>query len=259
METVMNLVISGLILGLTYVLTSEGLWGAALMFFNIVFSGLIAFNFYEPLAALVDRTGINWGFSDTLCMLGLFCVALVLLRMTTETLAPAMVRFPTAIYHLGRLVFGFCGAVVTIAILILAFEAAPVHKKVFSTIAYDTKPPWGLGLDHHWLGFFQHTTGAIFASFGSGQPDPFGEYGRSSTGERSPLRVFDPRAEWLILHQENRPYGDESVLGGPAAGAGAAGAGQGAPEGEAAPPGRGGAPAGKKGRGAPGGGAGPPI
>ena len=95
MATIIDLIIVGLILGLTYVLTSEGLWGSALMFFNVVFGGMIAFNFYEPLAKLIDSTGIPWGFSDTLCMLGLFCISVLLLRMTTETIAPAMVRFPT--------------------------------------------------------------------------------------------------------------------------------------------------------------------
>src|SRR6516162_11103662 len=123
METIINLIIVGLILGLTYALTSEGLWGSALMFFNVLFGGMIAFNFYEPLAAMLDRTGINWGFSDTLCMLGLFCVSVLLLRMTTETLAPAMVRFPTPIYHIGRLLFGAGGAIITMAIVILAFHA----------------------------------------------------------------------------------------------------------------------------------------
>ncbi len=53
MENIINLIIVGLILGLTYALTSEGLWGAALMFFNVLFGAMIAFNFYEPLAALL--------------------------------------------------------------------------------------------------------------------------------------------------------------------------------------------------------------
>ena len=60
-----------LILGMTYALTSEGLWGAALMFFNVLFAGIIAFNFYEPLAALlaanVERS--SSGFADTLCLM----------------------------------------------------------------------------------------------------------------------------------------------------------------------------------------------
>ena len=45
------------------------------------------------------------------------------------------------------------------AILILAFHTAPVHKKIFGAIDYKYKPPFGLGLDHQWLGFFQYTTG----------------------------------------------------------------------------------------------------
>ena len=143
---------------------ARALWGAALMFFNVLFSGMIAFNFYEPVANLIDSTGIPWGFSDTLSMLGLFCISLGMLRMTTETIAPAMVRFPTPIYHLGRLVFGAGGAVVTIAIVILAFHTAPVHKKIFNTVKYDSKPPFGMGLDHQWLGFFQYETGAVFTS-----------------------------------------------------------------------------------------------
>jgi hypothetical protein len=210
MAVIMDLIICFLILGLTYALTSEGLWGAALMFFNALFSAMIAFNFYEPVATLIDSTGIPWGFSDTLSMLGLFCISVVLLRMTTETIAPAMVRFPTPVYHFGRFVFGIGGALVTIAIVILAFHTAPIHKKIFTTVKYDTKPPFNMGLDHQWLGFFQYETGAVFTAFGgSGQRDPFGAYGRTRTGTRIPVRVFDPRAKWLLEHQDARPYGDD--------------------------------------------------
>src|SRR6478736_9684541 len=152
-----DLVFAFLILLMTYVVSSEGLWGAALMFFNVLFGGLIAFNFYEPLARLIDSTGIGWGFSDTLSMLSLFSVATMLLRMTTETLAPAMVRFPVPIYHAGRLFFALATLLVTMSILILSFHTAPVHKKAFGAMDYKYKPPFGMGLDHHWLGFFQHT------------------------------------------------------------------------------------------------------
>jgi hypothetical protein len=225
MKIIIDLVIAFLTLGLTYVLTSEGLWGAALMFFNVLFGGLIAFNFYEPLARLIDSTGLNWGFSDTLCMLGLFCISVLLLRMTTETIAPAMVRFPTPVYHIGRLIFGLAGALVTMAIVILSFHAAPVHKKIFTTINYETKPPFGMGLDHQWLGFFQYETGAVFTTLGAGQLDPHRQYGQGR-----PVKMFDPHARWLIDHQEARPYGDETLLGSEAAtgGEGQGGAGGGA-------------------------------
>lgn len=229
---IINLIIVGLILGLTYALTSEGLWGSALMFFNILFGALIAFNFYEPLAVLLDRTGINWGFSDTLCMLGLFCVSVLFLRMTTETIAPAMVRFPMPVYHFGRFIFGLGGAVITVAVIVLAFHAAPVHKKIFMAVDYKSKPPFGMGIDHQFLGFFQHVTGAIFAQYGAGGRDPFREYGHGGA-----VKLFDPRAEWLINHQEARPYGDESILGGEEGGEGKA-------QGQAPGGGRRGAPGG---------------
>jgi uncharacterized membrane protein required for colicin V production len=235
MKTIIDLVIVGLTLGLTYVLTSEGLWGAAVMFFNVLFAAMIAFNFYEPLATLIDSTGINWGFSDTLCLLGLFCITLVILRMTTETIAPAMVRFPMPVYHAGRLIFGFGAAALTMAVIILSYHTAPVHKKIFFTIVYDSKPPFGLGLDHLWLGFFQYETGAVFSRLGAGSRDPYRTYGQGGR-----VKVFDPRAEWLLVHQDSRPYGTETTLGGEEAaaeGGAAAGAGQG---GQAAPGGRGG-------------------
>ena len=145
MKIVIDFIICVFIAGLIYVLTSEGLWGAALMFFNVLFSGMIAFNFYEPLARLLDSTGIHWGFSDTLSLLGIFCISLGMLRMTTETIAPAMVRFPMPIYHLGRLVFGLGGAAVTIAIIILAFHTAPVHKKIFNVVEVRQQTPVRIG------------------------------------------------------------------------------------------------------------------
>ncbi len=240
MKIVIDLIISGLGLLLVYALTSEGLWGSALMFFNVLFGAMVAFNFYEPLASLLDRTGINWGFSDTLCMMGLFCVTVVILRLTTETIAPVMVRFPMPVYHFGRLVFGVAGAWVTIAVALLAFHAAPVDKKIFSVIRYNTQPPFGLGIDHKFLGFFQYETGKVFARYGVGSRDPYHSYGNGAR-----LNIFDPRAEWLMKHEDARPYGEGSVLGEEAEAGGGAAA---AADGEAAPAkggrgaGRGGAP-----------------
>ncbi len=232
---IVDVLIFALVLLLTYALSSEGLWGAALMFFNVLFAGIITFNFYEPLAGLVDKAGINWGFTDALCMMAVFCVAVLLLRLTTETVAPAMVRFPTPIYHIGRLAFAFATSVVLMGILLLGFHVAPVHKKIFGAIDYKTQPPFGMGFDHGWLAFFQYTTGQVFVTH-TDRRDPFIEYGDAN--------VFDPKGEWLLIHQEARPYGDDKILGDEAGAGGAAGGAEGggapaaggmAPSGPAAP------------------------
>jgi hypothetical protein len=209
---VVDLIFAALILFMTYVVSSEGAWGAALLFFNVVFAGMIAFNFYEPLAQLIDSTGIGWGFSDTLSMMLIFCVSLLLLRMITETIAPAQVRFPAAVFHVTRLVFALGTVLVTFSIILLAFHAAPIHKQMFGYITYDRRPPFGLGLDHHWLGFFQHTTGDIFARYGVGARDPYRSYGKTAGNQLVPVQIFDPRGRWLLDRQEARPYGEGAIL-----------------------------------------------
>jgi uncharacterized membrane protein required for colicin V production len=219
---IVDLSVLVLILGMTYALASEGLWGAVLMFFNSLFAGMIAFNFYEPLATLL-ATNVEpiSGYADTLCLMVLYLVSLLILRLATEYLAPMMVRYPAPIYHIGRWLFGFLASCVTMAILLLAFHTSPVHKKMFGAYAYDLRPPFGMGLDWQWLGFFQHTTGQIFATYRpDGPADPFREYGTA--------KVFDPYARWLIDHQNARPYGEDFVpppLAEGAAGAEGAGAG----------------------------------
>ena len=186
---------------MTYALTSEGLWGAALMFFNVLFAGLIAFNFYEPLAALIDRHGHR---------LGLLRHALPDAASSSSRRAPPAddrdARAgdgPVPGAGLSRRA-GSSSAwprpLVTMAILLLAFHTAPVHKKIFGVIDYKYKPPFGLGLDHKWLGFFQYTPGLIFARPQPGhRPTRLREYGTA--------KVFDPKAEWLLRHQDARPYG----------------------------------------------------
>src|SRR3954467_2473651 len=101
MGVVVDLMIVGLILGMTYALASEGAWGAALMFFNVLFAGLIAFNFYEPLAAYLQQFVSSY-WIDMLCLFFLFFLSLVIFRLITDMYAPSMVRLPTPVYQIGR-------------------------------------------------------------------------------------------------------------------------------------------------------------
>lgn len=189
-----------LILGMTWALMSEGLWGACLMFFNILFASLITFNFYEPLASLLTRSlpAASPG-ADAACLCLLFLISIVLLRVATESLAPTMVRFPNIVFHAGRVLFGFAGAVMVVAIMLLAFHTAPIHRKMFSVVDHDTKPPFGRGLDRWFLGFFQYTTGYPFSRHGN-TLDPYKEFGDAY--------VFDRQGRWLIDHEDARPFGD---------------------------------------------------
>ena len=228
MASVFDLIVLGLVAGMTYALMSEGLWGSCLMFFNALFAALITFNFYEPVAALiVTNASFAANFADSLSMMLLFIVSLLLLRLATEAIAPAMVRFPTPLFHLGRLIFGLGGSLVTIAIILLALQASPVQKKLVGVMGYDYDPMYHERFDRDFLAFFQYTSGYTFARNGAGLADP--EF------PAKPM-LFDPKAEWLLFHQKHRPYGDEPILPDvPADAPAAGGAPAGGPPGGAAP------------------------
>jgi hypothetical protein len=245
-----DLFVLALVGGITYALMSEGLWGSALMFFNVLFAALISFNFYEPLAQLIiDQVGNDTlsSFADSVSMMLLFVISLLLLRLATESVSPSMVRFPTPLYHLGRVIFAVGGACIMVAMLLLGYEAAPVQKKILGVWDFKHKV-FGQDnfprLDRDFLAFFQYTSGYTFARNGSGDLDPAKEF---------PSRpvLFDPRAEWLLVHQQARPYGTEAILEETpeAAPAPAGGEVPGAPAG----------PAGRPGPGVPGGSAGAAV
>ena len=90
------------------------------------------------------------------------------------------------------------------AILLLAFETAPVHKKIFGVIDYKTSPRSGWGSTASGSAFFQYTDRPASSPTTIPERDPFGEYGTA--------KVFDPRAEWLLNHQDARPYGGPSTV-----------------------------------------------
>ena len=166
-------IVLGLIAGMTYALMSEGLWGAALMFFNALFAALIAFNFYEPLAQLIV---------DNVRSVGEF-------RRLAEpddpvhrgpAAAPAGDGEPRAVDGPvpdaglppgpGRLRAGRC--VVVVAMLLLGYQASPVQKKMLGVMDFKYQPMYKERFDRDFLAFFQYTTGYTFARNGVGEVDP---------------------------------------------------------------------------------------
>ena len=198
-------VITILILGMAYALASEGAWGATLMFFNVMFAGLITFNFYEPLATLAIEKGMAGYWADFVCCMVTFLICLIFLRIITDQVSPGMVRLPVPIYHLGRLVFGLGTGALMAGILLCVLDTAPIHRKIFGMIAYDTQPPYKQGLDRAWLAFVQRSSGYSFSIYDENLDDSQ----KDKEGEFENIRVFDPNGAWLIEHQNARPFGGE--------------------------------------------------
>jgi hypothetical protein len=193
-----NILLTLATLGIAYALISEGVWGAVLVTFNVLFAALIAMNFYEPLAGLLaEKVDALAGWADLICLGGLFLVTLVGLKVATENLAPTMPRLPGILETLGKLVFGLAGAVLTVGFLVILLNTAPIHKRMLGHIDAEFQPPWGWGFDHKVLDGYRYITGKPFATFWDADDQPDADYGA--------VNAFPGAATWLSAHDAARP------------------------------------------------------
>jgi hypothetical protein len=201
MEMAVQAGLVALIFGVTYAVISEGLWGAALVFLNLLFSTLIALNFYEPVAKLIaDNASALAPLADLFALGGIWVLCLFLLKLATDNLAPTQVRFPPLVYQIARLVFGLGAGVLTTAMVMLLLQVAPVHKKLFNAVDPESSPPFGAGLDQKLIMFFSYTTKYTFPP----------TWGAVSEKDENP-RIFDPTGTWISNHKAARPHGEANT------------------------------------------------
>jgi hypothetical protein len=147
----------------TWCVAGEGVWGAALVFLSVLFGGLIAMNFFEPIAELLS-SGSSWdNYWDFLALIGLFAGSVTLLRMATEYLMPVYVEVLPLLYDIGRWVFGFGAGYLTMAILATAVHTAPLPRE-FLGFAPERKMLFGLAPDRQWLALTQFASEQIYTS-----------------------------------------------------------------------------------------------
>src|SRR5262245_9060772 len=86
----------------------QGLMTAFMMCCNVFAAGLIAFNFWEPIADTLDAMFAGTflkGYEDAIALTGLFCVSLGLLRLVTNFLCSSYIEFPAALQYGGGIFF----------------------------------------------------------------------------------------------------------------------------------------------------------
>src|SRR5258708_799712 len=101
----MMMAFTGVIMfAVAYTQYRNGLFGSCAMLIMVFLSGLIAFNFFEPLADTFDASFQNTSFAgceDMLSLAFLFGGALFLLRMAVNYLCPDMITEHGAVQHFG--------------------------------------------------------------------------------------------------------------------------------------------------------------
>src|SRR5262245_51383569 len=100
----LTLLTVGLMLICAYVYFREGLFTAVCMCANVFLAGLLAFNFFEPLANVaeqaLDKTFLQ-GYEDFVCLIGLFSISLGVLRSVANRINNEEVHYQPTLNALG--------------------------------------------------------------------------------------------------------------------------------------------------------------
>ena len=150
----------------TWCVASEGALGAGMTLLSVVFAGLLAMNFFEPLAGFLERTvalGPFWQYRwDFIALMGLFALFTFLLRLMTDHLSPTFVQMHHLAYDVGRWACGVLTGYATVAIFLTAMHTAPLPRTVdsstiteFAGFKAEGGNFFGLSPDKQWLGFTQ--------------------------------------------------------------------------------------------------------
>jgi uncharacterized membrane protein required for colicin V production len=174
-----------------YALFSQGLLTAFTMLVNVFLAGLVAFNFWEPLAGLLAQqlgsTPVR-GFEDWICLVGLFCITLVALRVATSLLAGIELELPPALQQGGGAVCGLVTGYLAAGFLVCAMQTLPLSDDF---LGFSARVDLAGGArrflppDRVWLALMQRSSFGPLASDGDG---------------------FDPRGYFELGYARHRRY-----------------------------------------------------
>jgi hypothetical protein len=129
MTWLLNLCLTIVMLVCILMSLASGLWGNLIMIFNVIVAGLIATNYFEPLAGWLDGQMRSYTYLwDFVAFWGIFALSVIILRAITDTLSRVKVRFKKPVEIGGGLL---CGAIVgwlMVCLTLFSLHTAPLAR-----------------------------------------------------------------------------------------------------------------------------------
>jgi hypothetical protein len=172
MEMLFNILMLLVFGGVVWCVASEGAWGAGIIFLSVIFSGLLAMNFFESLAAALEGT-IPPEYADIVALCGIFIAFVFAIRFLTEKIAPVDIELPGPVYQAGRWGFAVLTGYITMAFLLTALHTAPLPRE-FAGFKPERKNFLNMSApDRQWLGFTQYVSEKVLCNTVAGKPRVF--------------------------------------------------------------------------------------
>ncbi|MBI9015886.1 MAG: CvpA family protein [Phycisphaerae bacterium] len=109
---------------------SQGVFSCIIMAVLAVVSSITAFNYYEPLAALMSDYGVSVVGPQAVSFLGLFALTLFGLRQFSDRFIRGNMNFPKFIDRVGCTFFASITSMVMVGVIAIGFQLMPVDAKI---------------------------------------------------------------------------------------------------------------------------------
>ncbi|HTM56305.1 MAG TPA: hypothetical protein VL175_19905 [Pirellulales bacterium] len=168
---------------------NSGMWSNTIALVNVLTAGLLATNYFEPLADYFE--GLDSSFTyvwDFVALWVLFGGAMLLLRMATDFMSPLRVKFYVPVEKVGGPFMAIWVSWIIVCFTTMTLHTAPLARN-FLGGSFQSDPDarmlFGLGPDRVWLGWVHRESRGALSRLGQ-------------------LAPFDPRGEFIYRYADRR-------------------------------------------------------
>ena len=175
-------------------LYTDGMWGNAVQLINVVTAALLAVNFWEWVARMLEGFIPSFTFSlDMIALWGLFCLFLLIFRTATRNVSAIKVSVKKIADQIGSVCFAAAVGAVMVCFTTMTLHTAPLAEKfMWGGFDKDKRMLFGVAPDRHWLGYVQYASKGPFC--------------------RWTTREFDPDSAFMDIYAERRKFLEEYSL-----------------------------------------------
>jgi hypothetical protein len=192
-------------LAVGYAFSLQGVLTSFAMLVNVFLAGVVAFNFFEPLAAqLPVQDTFADGYQDWICLIGLFVITLIVLRVVTNLIAVNEPEVLPIASQIGSVLCGLVTGYLVSGFIICAMQTLPIQEDFlgFSSKVeqYGGVARRFLPSDRVWLAMMHRASVGPLATEGDGF-DPRGYFELGFQRHRR----YNSRGETIRYHGEDQP------------------------------------------------------
>ncbi len=167
---------------------NRGLWKNMVTLINVIFAGLLATNYFEPVAEMAKGWNITFDYVwDVLAAWLLFAGSMFLLRVFTDRLTVEKVRFIKPVDLGGGVFFSLWSGWILACFACMTFHLAPIPRDSVEASPATSSLP--LSADRTWLGFMQ---GQSYGALGQAASDKDNDY------------IFDAQGDFILRYGASR-------------------------------------------------------